>query len=204
MSFRYRFSAVSSAALVFVSAPAFADEAESPPAASASVKSAPSAATAPVAEPVASAPSDGFPRVGGHVGFAVPIVTIADPVTAIGADFVSIGLTPGITVKLNERWSIDFEFIAMNELKNTPSATTWIVDPGVIYNAGPFSAGLRVATQVGAPTNIGLVPILVLPVAKLSEKLTYYVEGDLPMFLRDTGREMQPSVGFQLQSGIAF
>lgn len=204
MSYRSRFAAASCAALVFVSAPAFADEAESSPAASASVKAAPSAATAPVAEPAASAPSDGFPRVGGHLGFAVPIVTIADPVTVIGKDFVSVGLTPGLTVKLDDRWSIDFEFIAMNELKKGNATTTWIVDPGVIYNAGPFSAGMRVATQVGAPTNIGLVPILVLPVAKLSEKLTYYVEGDLPMFLRDNGREMQPSVGFQLQSGIAF
>jgi len=144
------------------------------------------------------------PRLGGHLGFAVPIVTIADPVTTIGGDFVTVGLTPGITVKLSPQWSIDFEFIALNELKATPSATRWVVDPGVVYNAGPVSLGARVATVVGAPTNIGLVPILVLPVAKLGDKVTYYIEGDVPMFLRDGGTAMTGSVGFQFQSGFAF
>lgn len=98
---------------------------------------------------------------------------------------------------------MDFEFIALNELKNTPAATTYVIDPGVVYAAGPVSAGLRVATQVGAPTNVGLVPILVVPF-ELNDTLTYFVEGDLPMFLRDGGSEMKPSVGFQFQSGIAF
>ncbi|MBX3233809.1 MAG: hypothetical protein KIT84_08920 [Labilithrix sp.] len=162
----------------------------------------PAPASAPASAPAVSAGA--FPRVGGHLGFAVPIVTIADPVTAIGADFVTIGLTPGLTVKLDERWSVDFEFIALNELKATPAATRWVVDPGVVYNAGPVSAGLRVATIVGAPTNIGLVPIVVLPVAKLGDKVTYYVEGDVPMFLRDAGTAMRPSIGFQFQSGFAF
>lgn len=145
-----------------------------------------------------------YPRVGGHLGFAVPILTVASEVTAIGGDFVAIGLTPGLTVKLSERWAVDFEFIALNELKNTPAATTYVVDPGVVYTGDSLSAGLRVATQVGAPTNIGLVPIVVLPVAKLADNLTYYVEADVPMFLRDGGTEMKPSIGLQLQSGVAF
>lgn len=172
----------------------------------------------PAAEPTPPAPTSSltpatppplveastFPRVGGHLGFAVPIVTIADPSTVIGEDFVTVGLTPGITVKVAEKWSIDFEFIVLNELKSTPAATRYVVDPGVVYNAGPVSAGLRVASIVGAPTNIGLVPILVLPVVKVSDKLTYYIEGDVPMFLRDAGSAMKPSIGFQFQSGFAF
>lgn len=158
--------------------------------------------TSSVAAAQETAPTS--PRLGGHLGFAVPILTIADPVTVIGHDFVTVGLTPGVTVKLADKWSVDFEFIVLNELKATPSATRYVVDPGVVYNAGPVSAGLRVASIVGAPTNIGLVPIVVLPVAKLGDKLTYYVEGDVPMFLRDNGRAIAPSIGFQFQSGFAF
>jgi hypothetical protein len=192
---RVSFVAASAFSCLFV-AEAAASAQESTPA--------PVRSSEPVQPPAApAAPSAVFPRVGGHLGFAVPIVSVADPVTAIGADFVAIGLTPGITVKLSERWAVDFEFIALNELKNTPAATTYVVDPGVVYAAGPISAGLRVATQVGAPTNVGLVPIVVLPI-KIGDSLTYYVEGDVPMFLRDGGSEMKPSVGFQFQSGIAF
>jgi hypothetical protein len=145
-----------------------------------------------------------YPRVGGHLGFALPVFTIGDPVTVIGRDFVALGLTPGLTVKLSEKWAVDFEFVAMNELKNTPAATQYIVDPGVVYDAGVVSPGLRIATVVGAPSSIGLVPIIVVPVAKLGDKVTYYVEGDVPMFLRDAGHEVRPSIGFQFQSGFAF
>jgi hypothetical protein len=67
------------------------------------------------------------------------------------------------------------------------------------------SAGLRVATEVAARTNIGLVSIVVLPVVKIADKFTYYVEGDLPTFLRDGALDgLKPSTTLQLQSGIAF
>lgn len=144
-----------------------------------------------------------FPRVGGHVGMAIPVLTLSENSTFIGADFVTLGLTPGITVHLDDQWAIDFEFIAMNELKNTPSATTFVVDPGVIRKFDGFSAGLRVATQVGAPTNIGLVPIVVVPF-KVSEHLNYFVEADVPLFLRDSGTSMQPSATLLLQTGVSF
>lgn len=144
-----------------------------------------------------------YPRVGGHVGMAVPVLTLAKNSTVIGADFVAIGLTPGITVHLDDRWAVDFEFIAFNELKNTPAATTFVVDPGIVRKFDGFSAGLRVATQVGAPTNVGVVPIVVVPF-KVSEHLSYFVEGDLPLFLRDSGTSMQPSATLLLQTGVSF
>lgn len=145
-----------------------------------------------------------YPRIGGHVGGALPIVTLAKDSTVIGADFVTLGVTPGLTVHLDDKWSIDFEFIAFNEVKNTPANTTFVVDPGVVRNFGPVSAGLRVATQVGAPTNIGLVPIVVVPVIKLSKRISYFVEADLPLFLRDNGDAMRPSATLLLQSGFGF
>jgi len=144
-----------------------------------------------------------WPRVGGHFGMAVPLFSLSDPVTVIGRDFVSVGLTPGVTVKLDAHWSIDFELIAFNELKNSPAATTLVVDPGVLYDFGPVVVGGRLATQVGAPTNFGLVPIIVVPF-KISPSLSYFVEGDVPMFLRDRGNSLGASIGLQFQTGIAF
>src|SRR5689334_13399000 len=84
--------------------------------------------------------------VGGHLGFALPILTIASSdTTVIGADFVNVGITPGITVHLDEHWSVDFEFIAFNKWKSGTSTTTFVVDPGVVYSFGSLAAGLRVA-----------------------------------------------------------
>ncbi len=143
-------------------------------------------------------------RVGGHLGFALPVLTIGSPEnTFIGQDFVNVGITPGITVRLNDRWSIDFEFIAFNQWKGGTTATTFVVDPGVVYSFGPLSAGLRVATEVGAPRNIGLVPIIVKPFA-LGKGLAYFIELDLPFFMRDNGSEMKPSLTVLFQSGLGF
>jgi hypothetical protein len=144
-----------------------------------------------------------YPALGGHLGFAVPIVTLSGNNTGIGKDFVTVGLTPGITLHLDEKWAIDFEFIAFNELKNTPAATTFVVDPGIIRKFDGFIAGLRVATQVGAPTNGALVPIFVLPF-KVSEHVVYFVEGDIPLFLRDGGNKAEGSATFLFQSGFGF
>lgn len=154
-------------------------------------------------EPAPPAPTPSYPRVGGHVGMAVPVLTLARDSTVIGRDFVTLGLTPGITVHLDEKWAIDFEFIAFNELKNTPAATTFVVDPGIVRKFEGFAAGLRVATQVGAPTNVGVVPIVVVPF-KVSKHLSYFIEGDLPLFLRDDGRAMRPSATLLLQTGVSF
>jgi hypothetical protein len=160
----------------------------------------PSIADAQEAHPPAS---PAMPKLGGHLGMALPIATFSKDTTVIGDDFVTVGLTPGLTVHLDDKWVIDFEFIAFNEIKNTPATTTFIVDPGVLYKFDGFVAGLRVATQVGAPTNVGLVPIVVVPF-KISDVLSYFVELDVPLFLRDNGTEMRASATVLLQSGMAF
>lgn len=144
-----------------------------------------------------------YPAIGGHLGIAVPIVTFGSKTTTIGSDFATLGITPGITVHLDENWAIDFEFIAFNELKNTPSATTFVVDPGILRKFDGFIAGLRVATQVGAPSNVGLVPIFVLPF-KISNRLAYFIEADVPLFLRDDGTKMRASATALFQTGIGF
>lgn len=163
------------------------------------------AQTAPTPPPPASAPVEKqFPAVGGHLGMAIPIATLGGRRNvAIGEDFVTVGLTPGITVHLDEKWAIDFEFIAFNEFKNTPSATTFVVDPGIIRKFDGFVAGLRVATQVGAPTNSGIVPIIVVPF-KIGKRAVYFVEADVPLFVRDAGDKALFSATFLFQTGVGF
>jgi hypothetical protein len=145
-----------------------------------------------------------YPALGGHLGMAIPIATLGGRRNvAIGEDFVTVGLTPGITVHLDVSGAIDFEFIAFNELKNTPAATTFIVDPGIIRKFDGFVAGLRVATQVGAPTNSGLIPIIVVPF-EIGRRAVYFVEGDLPLFVRDAGDKALFTATFLLQTGVGF
>ncbi|MCB9698809.1 MAG: hypothetical protein H6738_18655 [Alphaproteobacteria bacterium] len=142
-------------------------------------------------------------EAGGHLGIALPLVTVTDPVTVIGADFVNVGVTPGITVHLNEEWAVDFEFIAFNHWGDDLGVTTFVVDPGVIRKFDGFVAGMRVATEVGAPTNLGLVPIVVKPFS-INDKVAYFVEMDVPIFVRDIGDTMQPSVSLLFQTGFGF
>jgi hypothetical protein len=177
-------------------------------------------ATAPPAK--AAAPQ--FPRgarVGGHFGLALPIATFDnDGATAIGRDFVQVGVTPGITVKLDDQWAIDFEFIAFSRWDLKPvdrSHTIFVADPGVVYNFGPVAAGLRLAVQVGegVPLNFGIVPIVVVPF-KISSKVSYFVELDLPVFVTAvagtpataatpaTGSRVLGSLTFLFQTGFAF
>jgi len=173
---------------------------ESSPAASAETASVTAAPASP-ATPVP--PGKQFPAIGGHLGFALPIATVGGSNSVIGADFVTAGITPGVTVHLDDKWAIDFEFIAFNELKKSGSTTTFVVDPGILRKFDGFIAGVRIATQVGAPTNGGIVPIFVLPV-KISDRLAYFFELDVPLFLRDNGSKPEATATFLFQSGFGF
>lgn len=160
--------------------------------------------SAPPPAPPSASMEKQYPAVGGHLGMAIPIATLGGRRNvAIGEDFVTVGLTPGITVHLDEKWAVDFEFIAFNEFKNTPSATTFVVDPGIIRKFDGFVAGLRVATQVGAPTNSGVVPIVVVPF-KIGKRAVYFVEADVPLFVRDVGDKALFTATFLLQTGVGF
>src|SRR6185369_13310152 len=86
---------------------ASAEEAAAPPPGT----TAPSESTPPpaVTKPAAISQPDAaksptkphYPRVGGHVGVAFPIVSVDNDGTAVvGRDFVQLGVTPGITVKI--------------------------------------------------------------------------------------------------------
>ncbi len=152
------------------------------------------------AESAPPAPKKDYPRVGGHVGLAVPLVTIADPVTAIGADFTKIGLAPGVTVHLNERWSIDFEMVAYSDFWGSAAVSTLVIDPGVVYHFDWASVGLRTAVHVGQTQNWGFIPIILkgFPIGDGTTK--FFVELDLPLFFNEAGAALT----VQPQAGIAF
>ena len=147
------------------------------------------------------------PWVGGHVNFALPLVEFRTgpgrSVLAIGRDFGTLGLAPGITVHLNHRWAVDFEFVAYSDWKN--DVTSVVFDPGVWYKFDKITLGLRTAVHIGQPPNWGLIPILIKgwPVGLVN----LFVEFDLPMFVTDRGREggvTTFSLTFQPQFGVSF
>jgi hypothetical protein len=135
-------------------------------------------------------------RLGGHVGLGVPIVTVGTAGTSvIGRDFGVTGITAGINVALTAKWSIDFEFIALGDFKpsNIPgpatSTTVFVLDPGVVYNAGFLFAGVRAAMRVPSPlggAEFGLIPIIG-KAFKINDYVSYYIELDLPAFAYSTG-----------------
>src|SRR5690606_2552116 len=108
------------------------------------------------AETAAGAPAKA-PNLGGHLALGAPTVTDGTPGTSvIGRDFGVAGIVAGINLGLTPKWSIDFEFIALGDFNpsgvaGSPSTTVFVLDPGVVYNAGFLFAGVRAAMRVPSP-----------------------------------------------------
>jgi hypothetical protein len=163
--------------------------------------------------PAADGPAEKvhYPKVGGHLGFGVPILTVGTPGTSlIGRDFGSLGLVGGINVALTPEISIDFESIAIGNFKQTSagnkapaSATTFVFDPGIVYNPGPVFMGIRMAMRVPAPlggAEFGLIPIIGKGF-KVSKHIAYYIELDLPVFFNSP---FEATMTTFIQTGIGF
>jgi hypothetical protein len=135
---------------------------------------------APAEPPAAAAPA---PRIGGHVGVASPLVTVARTTTTIGDQFTVLNPI-GLSLKMSEKLVIDFEFVIATDV-HPAKMTHVIVDPGVVYNWGKFATGLRVAWQIQENANFGLIPLLNVPLIDLGGA-TWFVEAAFPTFLRHT------------------
>lgn len=140
-------------------------------------------------------------RVGGHVGLATPLVTVtADEDTDIGDTFVLVAPI-GVTVKLSDRTAIDLETQVVNPV-DPRGTTALVVAPGAVYNVGPFALGLRIASAIGAPANVGAIPLVnrgLFPVGNG----TWFIEAAFPFFLRS---DPDPDWTFDavVHTGIAF
>src|SRR5262249_11699574 len=142
----------------FVSLPAWAQDA----APAAPPPPAPAMAPAPMAPapmPAAAAPTPApdaaksSPTVGGHIGVATSFVTFASETKTIGDRF-GLDNPIGVSVKFPSGVVVDFETVVSTSVLPKGS-TGFTVDPGVVYNWGAVATGLRIASHIGQPANIG-------------------------------------------------
>jgi hypothetical protein len=148
------------------------------------------------APPSASSPPT--TRVGGHVGIALPLLTVSSKTTTI-ADNVTILDPIGISVKMSPHLVIDFETVVGTPLKPSGGSTGLVVDPGVVYDWGAVATGLRVAWQIGQPANFGLIPLVNKGLIDLG-RATWFVEGAFPTFYS----EKKVAFNVVLHTGVGF
>ena len=152
--------------------------------------------------------ADGTKDVGGHVGVATPFVTVSKKTTTIGDQFTL--LTPiGVTVKPGGKLVIDFEVVVANPV-SPPGTTGLVIDPGIVYDWGPFATGIRLAFETNANTNVGLIPLINFGLADLGGA-TWFVEAAFPTFIRSklddapsTGHHAEVAFNAVLHTGIGF
>ncbi|HEY4105118.1 MAG TPA: hypothetical protein VGM44_14570 [Polyangiaceae bacterium] len=137
-------------------------------------------------------------QVGGHVGVALPLVTVSSKTTTI-ADNVTILDPIGVGVRMSPHWVIDFETVVSNPVKPSGGSTGLIVDPGLIYDWGGLATGLRAAVQINAPANVGLIPLVNKGLIDLG-RATWFVEAAFPTFYS----ERKLAFNVVLHTGVGF
>lgn len=135
--------------------------------------------------------------VGGHVGIATPLVTVASNTTSIADQFTLLNPI-GIGFHVSEDWIVDFETIVANPIHPT-GTTGLVVDPGIIHSFGRVAVGLRVAFQINHDANVGLVPLANVGLVDLGGA-TWFVEAAFPTFYYGQKGELN----VVLHTGIGF
>ena len=140
-------------------------------------------------------------KLGGHVGFVVPIVARGNGVTTNVSDRFVFGFPVGLTLKTKKNIAVDFEFIPTF---NTGRDFILTIHPGIIYGfAKNYAVGVRAAYDAGAGS-YGLTP-LVSRGFKLNDKVGFFIEADFP--IRSNYRAYQDrfgSIAFAAHAGFAF
>jgi hypothetical protein len=137
--------------------------------------------------------------VGVHVGAAVPLFQVAPQVKTVGSDFFSVAAPIGFGVHLTDRLVFDLETVVGTPIRPTGGTTSLTVDPGVVYNWGPFATGARIAFDIGSKPNVGMIA-LINKGFPVNDKLTWFIEGAFPMSIQDG----QASMKTVLHTGFAF
>ncbi len=107
--------------------------------------------------------------VGGHFGVVQPIITIFDGDVNDHFDPYTIGFPLGITVRKNEKFAFDAEFVPFITRNKTEVAggddiisdnVTFLVHPGLLWGIGEkLTFGTRLAYEIGGG-RYGFTPIL--------------------------------------------
>jgi hypothetical protein len=145
-------------------------------------------------------PAGAQDRLGGHFGVVFPLVSRADGVTTTISDQFKVGFPTGITVKTDDRWAFDLEFVPVITRDRFLSLT---LHPGII-RALPhsFAGGVRMAFDV-RESSWGFTPLLNrgFPVGRV----TYFLEAVVPIrFQQNAAGGDQTSIGFGVHIGVGF
>lgn len=101
--------------------------------------------------------------LGGHFGFVQPLVTIQDGDANSGFDPHTIGFPIGITVRKNEKFAFDAEFvplIAFNAVDKRDNVNL-LIHPGVLWGLNEsLTFGARLAFETGTSGRYGFTPLL--------------------------------------------
>lgn len=142
-------------------------------------------------------------RLGGHVGFVLPLVTHAQgETTTISEDFV-IGFPMGITVRKSDTVAFDLELVP--GAQNDPLHVDLTVHPGVVFGLGRgVGAGIRAAFDVNKPS-WGFTPILNKGLLQVGGGTTLFAELVAPVrFQEDSRGASFTSVGVGVHIGAGF
>jgi hypothetical protein len=145
--------------------------------------------------------SDPPKRVGGHVGFVVPLASRADGTTTTVADDFVIGFPTGFGLKKFGKFALDLEVVPV--FQNEPQDMSLELHPGVVYGIRPsLAAGVRLAVDVEGHA-WGFTPLLnrTLYVAR-----THSLFGEVVMPVRyaDAPDGTRTSVGVGVHIGVGF
>jgi hypothetical protein len=145
-------------------------------------------------------------KIGGHVGFVLPLVTHANGQTSSLGDNFSIGFPLGVTFQGQGRMAYDLELVP--GIQDHPRASTLTVHPGLVWSLGHnWAAGMRLALDTGS-SQFGFTPLVnkSFPIKRPNGFFkAYFVEAVMPVrFNRPTGGPSSNPVTFGLHFGVGF
>lgn len=142
-------------------------------------------------------------RLGGHVGVALPFLTVTDGRTTTLADDAVVVFPMGIEVHRSDRFTFSLELAPI--VQNAPQHIDLLLHPGAIWNVGGgYAVGSRVAFVVGTST-WGFTPLLNKSLVRLPGGATLFGELDVPVrFSRPNARRASSSVGLAVVVGVGF
>ena len=141
-------------------------------------------------------------RIGGHIGFVLPLVTHSGgQITNLGDNF-AIGFPMGITLKGSGKTAFDLELVPA--IQDSPRQVGLTVHPGLLRSLGHnFTFGMRLAFDTNS-SQFGFTPLLnkSWPI-KHSFFKAYFVEAVLPVrFNRPASGPATNPVTFGLHFGV--
>lgn len=148
---------------------------------------------------ILAAPVFAEDRLGGHIGFVLPLITNVDGNTTNITDHFSVGFPMGITVKTSDTRAFDLELVPGVD----DGHVSLTVHPGVIFGLRPgLAAGLRAAFDVNQDS-WGFTPLInkSIPIGGHN----FFAEAVLPVrFQKDSTGGHQTAIGFGVHFGIGF